>query len=226
MKTPKNRYAKSSKLSERRFRALVRLVAADLTASQIAQVTGLNRNTVNRYLAAIRLRMAEWCAAQAPLFGVVEADESYFGPRRVKGVGGRGAGRKTIVFGIFERGGQVWCEIVPDVTRPTLQGLIRGKVALESVVNTDGWRSYNGLVELGYGHKRVDHGRDEFARGDTHINGIESFWAYAKTRLTRFRGLPRATFHLHLKECEFRFNNRHVDIGRMILKICREKTLF
>lgn len=226
MKARKNRYANSAKLSEREFRLLVRLFAADLTASQIAQVSGLNRNTVNRYLMALRLRLVDWSHARAPLFGIVEADESYFGPRRVKGVGGRGAGRKTIVFGIYERGGAVWCEVVPDVSRKTLQGVIRGRVALESVINTDRWRSYNGLVELGYGHRRVDHGRNEFARGPAHINGIESFWAYAKTRLTRFRGMNPATFPLHLKECEFRFNSRGLDIARIILKICRENPLF
>jgi len=226
MKVRKNCYAHSAKLSEREFRLLVRLFAADLTASQIALVSGLNRNTVNRYLGALRQRMAEWSAARAPLFGVVEADESYFGPRRVKGLSGRGASRKTIVFGIYERGGAVWCEIVPDVSRKTLQGVIRGHVALESVINTDRWRSYNGLVELGYGHKRVDHGRNEFARGPAHINGIESFWAYAKTRLARFRGMNPATFPLHLKECEFRFNNRGLNLTRILLKICREKPLF
>lgn len=37
------------------------------------------------------------------MFGVVEVDESLFGPRRVKGKRGRGAYGKTTVFGIFER---------------------------------------------------------------------------------------------------------------------------
>jgi transposase-like protein len=56
---------------------------------------------------------------------------------------------------------------------------------------------------VGYGHKRVNHSRDEFARQDgTHINGIEGFWALAKVRLARFRGMAPQTFWLHLKECE------------------------
>jgi len=29
-------------------------------------------------------------------------------------------------------------------------------------------------------HHRVHHGEHEFARGNCHINGIESFWLYAK----------------------------------------------
>ena len=225
MKRLVNRYVKSSKLSEPQFRLFAKLFAADLTATQIAAVSGLNRNTVNRLARLLRERMAAWCAAQRPLLGIVEADESYFGPRRVKGLAGRGAGRKTIVFGIFERGGIVYCEIVPDVSKASLQQVIRGRVAPETLINTDRWRSYNGLVELGYGHKRIDHGRSEFARGAVHINGIEAFWGYAKTRLARFRGLSRATFHLHLKECEFRYNNRGRNLTRLPLKLCRDNPL-
>ena len=56
---------------------------------------------------------------------------------------------------------------------------------------------------LGYGkHLRVDHSKNEFAKGRNHINGIEGFWGYAKTRLFRFRGMAPSTFNLHLKECE------------------------
>jgi transposase-like protein len=46
--------------------------------------------------------------------GEIECDESYFGPRRVKGKRGRGAGGKTIVFGLFKRNGKVYTHIVPN----------------------------------------------------------------------------------------------------------------
>jgi len=55
----------------------------------------------------------------------------------------------------------------------------------------DGWRSYNGLVDMGYKkHFRVRHGEHEFARGNFHIDGIESFWSYAKRRLAKFNVFP------------------------------------
>ena len=39
-----------------------------------------------------------------------------------------------------------------------------------------GWRGYNGLVDFGYKkHFRVHHGKNEFARGNSHINSIELF---------------------------------------------------
>ena len=40
-----------------------------------------------------------------------------------------------------------------------------------------------------------------------HVNGIESFWSYAKRRLAKFNGIASAKFVLHLKECKFRFYN-------------------
>ena len=225
--TIKNKYANRSKISEKKIRQIVKLFSLDLDASQIAKITCLNRNTINRYVSETRERIADYCNTQSPFLGEVELDESFFGARRVKGKRGRGASGKTIVFGIFKRHGKVYTEIVPDCRRSTLQGVIRGRVSLESVIHTDGWRGYNGLVDLGYKkHFRVHHGKNEFVRGKTHINGIESFWGYAKTRLSRFRGIHKKTFLLHLKECEFRFNNRGTDMYSLILKIIRHKPLF
>jgi len=67
------------------------LFALDLNAIQIANLTRLSRVSINRYLTALRERMAQLCEQAAPMCGEVEVDESYFGARRVKGKRGRGA---------------------------------------------------------------------------------------------------------------------------------------
>ena len=202
--TRKSRHANRAPISSKQLRQIVRYSALDLTVSQMALLTGLNRNTVNRSVRVIRARIAEFCETQSPFGREVEVDESYFGARRIKGKRGRGAYGKTIVFGIFQRNRQVYTELVTDCRKPTLQAIIRGKVALDSVIYSDGWRGYNGLVDVGYGkHLRVAHGKDEFVRGRAHVNGIEGFRGYAKTRLARFRGIHKRPFYFHLKECEF-----------------------
>ena len=145
----KNKYANRSKVSEPKFRELLRLFALNLEATQIAELTGLNRNTVNRFLKAIRERLAEFCEQQSPFSGEIEVDESFFGARRIKGKRGRGAYGKTIVFGIFKRNGKVYTEIVTNCSKGTLQAIIRGKVEPESIIYSDGWRGYNGLVDVG-----------------------------------------------------------------------------
>jgi transposase len=221
----RNKYARRSRISEAKIREVVRYFAADLTALQAAQLSGLNRNTVNRLYRALRERIHSACEEQRPFFGVVEVDESWFGAKRVKGKRGRGALGKTTVFGIFERDGMVYTEIVPDCSKATLQGIIRGKVTPESIINSDGWMGYNGLVDIGYGHFRVDHSSDEFARGPIHINGMEGFWGMTKVRLAKFKGLPKHTFLLHLKETEWRFNHRHSHLYKLLLSYLRQRPL-
>jgi len=222
----KNRYAIRSRISESKFRELVKYFAMDIEASKITLLARLNRNTVNRYLSLIRRRIAELCEAESPFKGVVEVDESYFGAKRVKGKRGRGAYSKTPVFGILERGAKVYTEIVPDCAKTTLQAIIRGKVDPQSIIHSDGWRGYEGLVDLGYKkHYRIHHQDDEFVKGPNHINSIESFWSFAKGRLSKFNGLPRSTFYLHLKESEFRFNSRNQNLYAILLKELKRNPL-
>ena len=222
----KNNFAKRSRISEARFRQLIKLFSLDLEAVQIEKITGLSHVTVLKYLKAIRERIAAYCKELTPFSGDIEVDESYFGAHRVKGKRGRGAYGKTIVFGLLKRNGKVYTEIVPNVSRKTLQSIISGKVTKESTIHSDGFLSYDGLVDLGYKkHYRVQHGKNEFANEKSHINGIESFWGYAKTRLSRFRGIPRNTFFLHLKECEFRFNYREENLYLLLLKILRKSPI-
>src|SRR5271165_4132975 len=135
MSTGQNKYYVRSHISEKLFRRLIRIFALDLTATEAAAVTGLSLRSVNTVYLKLRGQMARWCEAQNPLAGEVEVDESYFGPRRVRGKRGRGAGGKTIVFGIFQRNGYVYTQIVPDCRRKTLRKAILGRISLESVIH-------------------------------------------------------------------------------------------
>jgi transposase-like protein len=224
--TQLNRYYRRSRISEKKFREIIKYFALDLTANRTAQLTGLTHKTVNQIYLKIRHRLAQDCQRQSPFSGEVEVDESYFGAKRVKGKRGRGASGKTIVFGIYKRNGKVFTEIVPNVQKRTLQAIIRGRVSIETIIHSDSWRGYNGLVDLGYSkHFRVNHSADEFANDDSNINGIESFWSSAKRRLQKFNGVKTETFYLHLKECEFRFNCRSENLYRALLTLLKKYPL-
>ena len=136
----KNRYYRHLKISEAKFRHLLHLFAMDLTATDVAQLCGLSVRSVNAVYQRIRVRLAQECAAQSPFSGELEADESYFGPKRIRGKRGRGADGKTIVFGLLKRADCVYTEIVPDASKATLQAIIRGKADPNSIIYTDGWR--------------------------------------------------------------------------------------
>jgi len=174
---------------------------------------GLNRSTFNRWYGLFR--RAIYCHQAAltdKLVGWVEADESYFGTKRQRGRQGKlKRGRSTLkqpVFGVFEREGRVHTEIVPDCKRLTLQAVILGKVAFESVIYSDEWRGCDGLVDVGYSqHFRVNHG-GEFARdGHCHINGVS------------------VNFGLRLRESEWRWKKQPGDLATELWQLVRNFNL-
>ena len=226
----KNRYLFRGRISERKFRDLLRLFALDITADRAAVLTGLHHNTALALFRLLRARMADLAQEGCPFRGQVELDESYFGPTRTPGHRGRGNPRKTPVFGILERGGRVPCQIVKSCSKTTLMAIVKGEVELSAEIVTDGFRRYDGLVEAGFTrHHRINkywqRDRPVYVENGVHINGIESFWSYAKRRHQKFNGLRRSRFPTFLKETEFRFNNREQDLCKILLTSCRMKPL-
>ena len=207
-KIGKNRYLKNARILDTQFRVLLREFCLDSTASETALRMGVSRKTVNRLYQLFRKRIAILCERESKFTGEVEIDESYFGARRVRGKRGRGAMGKIPVVGILKRNGTVYTKPIRNCTKAQLMPVIKGKILEGSTVHTDGWKSYDGLILNGYKHKRVFHSKDEFVRGKSHVNGIESFWSYTKRRLAKFNGVRREYFLLHLKESEYRWNHR------------------
>ncbi len=104
----------------------------------------------------------------------------------------------------------VFTKIVSDCKAKTLLPIITGKVDIQSTVNADSWKSYDGLVALGYKKLfRVNHSKNEIAfKGEdgatVTVNGIESFWSFTRRRLANFNGYMN-NLYLHLKEYEWRW---------------------
>ena len=71
----------------------------------------------------------------------------------------------------------------------------------------------------------MHHSYDEFVQGAAHINGIESFWSFAKSRPHQFAGVVEHTLLLHLEEGRFRSNHRYQDPGKVLLKKFRQQPL-
>lgn len=216
---------KKAKLSHYQIKKIIECFCLDLTATQTSKLLQFNRKTINNYYNKFRNAIALNQKDEFQKFvGFVECDELYFGARRIRGRHGklkRGRGTyKQPVFGIFERNGRVYTEIIPNCRKKTLQKVILGKVDIHSIMYTDGWRGYTGLVSVGYDkHYRVNHGENEFAKNKSvHINGIESFWSFTKRRLAKFNGVKR-NFYLHLKECEWRWKRNEQELQKDLIKI-------
>ena len=222
----KNKYLGRARISERKFREVLKFYGADLPALTTAELTRLNYRTVHRIYSLLRERVVEIALSEVkPFAGDIEVDESYFGARRVRGKRGRGAGGKIPVLGLHKRGDRVFVSVVQNCSKQELMPILRGNVLSASDIYTDGWKAYDGLVTSGFRHHRVHHHQNEFARGKNHVNGIESFWSFAKHRLLKLHGIRKDKFLLHLKECEFRWNHRHHNLYLFLLSNLRQHPL-
>ena len=105
----------------------------------------------------------------------------------------------------MKRGGKEYTKVVHDTKTETLMPLIARKIAPDSIVYTDCYRSYNALDVSDFYHERINHSA-LFAKGKNHKNGIENFWNQTKRVLRQYNGIMKKSFPLFLKECEFRFN--------------------
>ena len=179
-----------------------------VAAKELQRQLGVTYKCAWRMGHQIRKYMAE-VDGETPLGGAVEADETYVGGKRSGGKRGRGAPNKTIVFGMLERGGDIMATVVPNVRKLTLQPIIAENVEPGSTVHTDELGSYKGIDRAGYRHETVNHGLGEYVSGDSHVNGLEGFWARLKLSI---RGthvhVSRKHLPKYVKEFEYRYNMR------------------
>ena len=106
--------------------------------------------------------------------------------------------------------------IVRDVSAETLLTMAIKKVKRGSLIYTECFKSYDGLVSYGFKHRRINHEK-HFGNGKVYINGIEGFWSFAKQRLMKYHGISKERFNLYLKELEFRYNMREKDLFDRII---------
>ena len=228
--TAKNPYRKNAHLSSYKTRQIIKYFAEDIPATKTSNLLWINRNTVNgRYNYIRQIIYLNSLQTDKDIWEwIIEIDESYFWPTRVRWKRWRWASHKIKVLWLLKRHWKVYIQIVPNCSANSLLPIIRGKVATEdSVINTDGWKSYDGLIDLWYKkHWRVIHSKDEFAKWPKHINWIESFWSYIKRRLAKFNWVKRDKFILHMKESEYRFNCRlsEKDMYKELLKLLKSYT--
>ena len=227
--TMKNKYIIRSRISEKKFRSILLYFCMDIESVKIAKMCSVSQKTTDKIIKSIRILIAKECEKISKMQGEIEIDESYFGARRVRGKRGRGAEKKTPVFGMLKRNGCVYTQVVKGCSANELLPIIwnlsdMGKTEFFS----DCWAAYDALVDFGAkAHYRVKHSKNEFALGKNHINGIENFWGYAKHRLNKFRGIKKEYFILHLKETEFRYNMKikNQNLYKKLLFLIRQNPL-
>jgi transposase len=207
----KNRMLKGAHLSERKCREILHYFCEDLTATQIAAITGVSRVTVNAYLKLIRTRLAQFCEDAFPPHHL---------PENVVSLKGSLSGLpKTSYFGFTRYNGHVYATGLENITKEHLlnwQKQYNGQPgsemqSIQAVADFNNWRLYR---------------RDMLAAGAT-TNGdeISGFWGLTRNRLMKFRGVNRNTLYLHIKECEFRYNHRNENMQAKLLQLINKHPL-
>ena len=194
-------------------------------AKELQRQLGVSYPTAFRMAHLIRDYMGS-IDGEPPLTDHVEVDETYVGGKRAgakQGFTGRAAKGKTIVFGILERGSELFTKVVPDASQKSLITPILEQVPVGTRISSDEWPPYKILSRLGYDHRTVEHGRKVWARGDTHVNTLEAFWSMLK-RSIRGTHIHVSPKHLpkYLGEFEFRYNLRkrpELMFGRLLANL-------
>ena len=223
----KNRYLKGAHLSERKVRELMKLFCEDLTATQIANITGISRITVNAYFKLLRTHIAKFCEEKNPLHynnGTIAFIPLENGSARQTATEG---GVKKSFYGIFKRGDFIHTDKMVNVDPVWLYDWLKGRVETDrETIEKYRLNIYNGIADFNSVRLfRINGAMPNIARGKSQIDEIDMFWGMLKSRLIKFRGLNGSTLYLHVKETEFRYNYRDTDLYELLMEILHKRPL-
>ena len=186
-----------------------------ISSNQLHRTLGITLKSA--WFMSMRIREAMRPATSTPLGGegkAVEADETYVGGkeknkharRRTSAVGGSG---KEIVFSLVERKGRVRSQHVPEVSGKTLRPILRAQVSRKSILMTDEAGQYREVGREFAGHGKVNHGIEEYVRGDAHTNTVENYFSILKRGIVgTYHHVSQEHLKRYLAEFDFRYNER------------------
>lgn len=125
--------------SQRRFFGKSwRYFALNLSASDTASLTDVSLRSINAIYIKLRERIAVGFEHD-PWLGQVEVKSSALTLAVFAASADGARGARPSCLALYKRNGWVFAEIVPDVKKATLQKVIQGKVAPDSVIHSDGY---------------------------------------------------------------------------------------
>lgn len=194
-----------------------------MSALQLQRMLGLGSYR-SAWFMCHRIREGMKPATKAsPLGGegkIVEADETYIGgkeankhvhKRNKKNIGGKG---KQAVVALTERNGDSRSFRVAKVTGDDLRPLIVTNVSRKSDLMTDMGGQYFHVGKEFNRHETVNHGADEYVRGNAHTNTSECRFSLMKRAVFgTHHSISEAHLPRYLAEWDFKWNTRKVKDG-------------
>ncbi len=152
------------------------------------------------------------------LTNIVEIDEAYVGgkeankhkDKKTPNNQGRSLKTKSAVLVAVERQGNIIAKVVVHTKSSIVKPFIRENICITAEVKTDEYRAYNSLKTLGYRHDKVDHGKGEYVKGNTHTNNLEGFWSQLKRSINgTYHSVSPKYLQTYVNEFAYRYNRRN-----------------
>jgi transposase-like protein len=187
-----------------------------MSALQLQRMTGTSYETA--WFLFHRLREAAKVLNPTPMGGegkIVEADETAVGGKEKNRHKAKrssktiGMVNKSIAFTLVEREGRARSFHVANVSGKTLRPIMVKHVSRKSALMTDDAGQYRPIGVEFASHETVNHGADEYVRGDAHSNTVEGYFSIPKRGVIgTFHSISEAHLHRYLAEFDFRYNTR------------------
>lgn len=160
--------------------------------------------------------------------GAVEVDETFIGKK--KGVPKKAAyHHKMKVLTLIDREtGQARSTVVEDLSQRRLGQIMRKNISQEARLMTDEAGHYPRLGLEYAEHQVVNHGAEEYVRGDVHTNTAEGYFSIFKRGMKGvYQHCAEKHLHRYMAEFDFRYNHRIklgvTDMGRAMVALAGAK---
>lgn len=190
-------------MPDRKCREILELFCDDLTATQIAGISGVSRVTVNNYFRIIRSAIASFCEA-----GVYMEHQPFAFNDGVICVPDN---NPSAFYGFCLNKGKISTGWLKNICLATIQQLHNGHGA-KDVGSIPCFEAYHAVADCNNWNLYWLAANKGVSDRVNALPEITGFWKHTKSRLQKFRGMNKNTLYLHIKECEFRYNFRNDDM--------------
>jgi len=152
--------------------------------------------------------------------GAVESDEAFLSRRRRKGDKPLHKQKKMKVLTLVDRDtGRARSTVIRDLSHGEIWSVVSKNVAREARLTTDEASHYRFTGMQFASHETVNHGQEEYARGDVTTNTVEGYFSIFKKGMKGiYQHCDERHLHRYLAEFDFRYSNReavgHDDVSR------------
>ncbi len=203
------------------FCAIFLMVRDKRGISSLALSRELGINYKSARLIAINLKNAMTKREmEYMLDGLIEMDEFYIG-KGSNGKRGRGTDKSKVLISVSktEEGYIEFLklQVIDDIKSNTIDSYVKNNISVGSTILSDGFKSYNNLINIGYNHDiEISGEEDNYLSLHTIIANVKSFV------LGTYHGLDADELQLCLNEFCYRFNRRrcHASLFDRLLNLC------